>query len=344
MGLSLALVKLLVAQGRDSVLSNCGSEERVFLKYVLRRHGKTTTKPNGSYLVASSTVYGDSGHGQWRRSGGGRCVQLGVGVIVSQLVGGPRRLRTRAPVCDDNVEPPWAPSFNTMASGFFSLVKEEPDSGHEMETTPVALPPTSASMGGHTPPGSGGRHVACPPLQAAMPLTPISSRQPPLRRMEIDPNFEPVARSRSNTWPLPCPEGYVESEEPVAVPGEGPVVDQARPTGAMGGLGDPTGGPPKKNTSRRNPWGNMSYADLIAQAIMSSPETRATLSQIYDWMVQNVPYFKDKGDSNSSAGWKVGSSRRGRGRSHHMATVAAGVLHELYTVSACASTFLEYVA
>lgn len=22
-------------------------------------------------------------------------------------------------------------------------------------------------------------------------------------------------------------------------------------------------------------------------------------------MVQNVPYFKDKGDSNSSAGWKV---------------------------------------
>lgn len=191
-----------------------------------------------------------------------------------------------------------------MASGFFSLVKEEPDSGHEMETTPVALPPTSASMGGHTPPGSGGRHVGCPPLQAAMPLTPISSRQPPLRHMEIDPNFEPVARSRSNTWPLPCPEGYVESEEPVAVPGEGPVVDQARPTGAMGGLGDPTGGPPKKNTSRRNPWGNMSYADLIAQAIMSSPETRATLSQIYDWMVQNVPYFKDKGDSNSSAGWK----------------------------------------
>jgi hypothetical protein len=26
---------------------------------------------------------------------------------------------------------------------------------------------------------------------------------------------------------------------------------------------------------------------------------------VYDWMVQNIPYFKDKGDSNSSAGWKV---------------------------------------
>ena len=38
---------------------------------------------------------------------------------------------------------------------------------------------------------------------------------------------------------------------------------------------------------------------------MSSPEKRLTLSQVYDWMVQNIPYFKDKGDSNSSAGWKV---------------------------------------
>jgi forkhead box protein O3 len=61
----------------------------------------------------------------------------------------------------------------------------------------------------------------------------------------------------------------------------------------------------KKNTSRRNAWGNMSYADLITQAIQGSPDHRLTLSQIYEWMVQNVPYFKDKGDSNSSAGWKV---------------------------------------
>ena len=30
------------------------------------------------------------------------------------------------------------------------------------------------------------------------------------------------------------------------------------------------------------------------------------LVEVYDWMVQNIPYFKDKGDSNSSAGWKVG--------------------------------------
>lgn len=64
-------------------------------------------------------------------------------------------------------------------------------------------------------------------------------------------------------------------------------------------------GSSKKNSSRRNAWGNLSYADLITQAISSASDKRLTLSQIYEWMVQNVPYFKDKGDSNSSAGWKV---------------------------------------
>lgn len=60
-----------------------------------------------------------------------------------------------------------------------------------------------------------------------------------------------------------------------------------------------------KASSRRNAWGNQSYAELITRAIESTPEKRLTLSQIYDWMVRYVPYFKDKGDSNSSAGWKV---------------------------------------
>ena len=62
---------------------------------------------------------------------------------------------------------------------------------------------------------------------------------------------------------------------------------------------------PRKSSSRRNAWGNLSYADLITKAIESTPDKRLTLSQIYDWMVRCVPYFKDKGDSNSSAGWKV---------------------------------------
>ncbi|KAL4661059.1 forkhead box protein O3 [Arapaima gigas] len=70
----------------------------------------------------------------------------------------------------------------------------------------------------------------------------------------------------------------------------------------VGGVGG--GQQPRKSSSRRNAWGNLSYADLITKAIESAPDKRLTLSQIYDWMVRSVPYFKDKGDSNSSAGWK----------------------------------------
>ncbi|XP_048386624.1 forkhead box protein O3B isoform X2 [Stegostoma tigrinum] len=80
----------------------------------------------------------------------------------------------------------------------------------------------------------------------------------------------------------------------------------AHSPGGGGGLsaGGGVGPQQRKASSRRNAWGNMSYADLITKAIESSPDKRLTLSQIYDWMVRSVPYFKDKGDSNSSAGWK----------------------------------------
>jgi hypothetical protein len=64
------------------------------------------------------------------------------------------------------------------------------------------------------------------------------------------------------------------------------------------GLKDP-------QTSRKNAWGNLSYAELIAKAIENSQDKRLTLSQIYSWMIQYVPYFRDKGDRKSSTGWKV---------------------------------------
>ncbi|KAF7230509.1 forkhead box protein O3B [Nothobranchius furzeri] len=75
-------------------------------------------------------------------------------------------------------------------------------------------------------------------------------------------------------------------------------------SGALTASGLAAAQTPRKASSRRNAWGNLSYADLITKAIESSPEKRLTLSQIYDWMVRSIPYFKDKGDSNSSAGWK----------------------------------------
>ncbi|XP_056329893.1 forkhead box protein O1-A isoform X2 [Danio aesculapii] len=175
--------------------------------------------------------------------------------------------------------------------------------------------------------------------------------------VEIDPDFEPLSRPRSCTWPLPRPEfpnpaaadsntsspapsvkqepsstadfinnlSLLEENEdypdqkPLMLCGEFqcqencihqpqiPSQQQQVPvlsSPVAAAAAAAAAAQRKSSSSRRNAWGNMSYADLITKAIESSPEKRLTLSQIYDWMVKSVPYFKDKGDSNSSAGWK----------------------------------------
>lgn len=99
---------------------------------------------------------------------------------------------------------------------------------------------------------------------------------------ELETGFEPQTRARSNTWPLPRPEGYVEGSAPAAKEGAEGGTPPHQAQLAQGLL------PVKKNSSRRNAWGNLSYADLITQAITSAPDQRLTLSQIYEWMVQNV--------------------------------------------------------
>ena len=145
-------------------------------------------------------------------------------------------------------------------------------------------------------------------------------------------DYEPF-RARSNTWPLPRPDledefganpsseenetsdilGGSNENASIVIPTtahdiiSGQQLQQHSSQSSSSPTSSVNGSHLKKNTSRRNAWGNMSYADLITQAIQGSPEKRLTLSQIYEWMVQNVPYFKDKGDSNSSAGWKVSS-------------------------------------
>lgn len=156
----------------------------------------------------------------------------------------------------------------------------------------------------------------------------------------MDYGLEPLQRARSNTWPLPrpdtedgcqqLPEGSPPQLTDIAI-GGGPSLSSTGPLPPhqqqlqhqqqqhqqqhqqnIAVTGPAAAAAAKKTSSRRNAWGNQSYADLITQAIGSVPEQRLTLSQIYEWMVQNVPYFKDKGDSNSSAGWKVSTSHTAR--------------------------------
>ncbi|TRZ02090.1 hypothetical protein DNTS_003248 [Danionella cerebrum] len=141
-------------------------------------------------------------------------------------------------------------------------------------------------------------------------------------QVELDADYEPHNRPRSCTWPPPLPEEEIRAlpikAEPRNVPAcrsGGAPTEFKHPAGApapiaaapacmSGAALDVAGQLRKSKSSRRNAWGNQSYADLITRAIESTPEKRLTLSQIYDWMVRFVPYFKDKGDSNSSAGWK----------------------------------------
>lgn len=62
----------------------------------------------------------------------------------------------------------------------------------------------------------------------------------------------------------------------------------------------------KPRSQQVNPWGKASYSDLITMAITSTDDNMMTLSDIYTWIVKNVPYFNDKGTYLSVQGWKVG--------------------------------------
>ena len=104
-------------------------------------------------------------------------------------------------------------------------------------------------------------------------------------------------RSRSSTWPLPDP-----NQQAVVADSPERVVIKTERQDSESPLPLTPKSEPKK---MRNAWGNLSYAELITQAILSSPDKRLTLSEIYDWIVQNVPYFADKANSPSTAGWKV---------------------------------------
>ena len=46
------------------------------------------------------------------------------------------------------------------------------------------------------------------------------------------------------------------------------------------------------------------------QAILSSPDQRLTLNQVYDWLISNVSYFSDRQDTATSGGWKVNHNTR----------------------------------
>ncbi|KAK8729524.1 hypothetical protein OTU49_008522, partial [Cherax quadricarinatus] len=126
----------------------------------------------------------------------------------------------------------------------------------------------------------------------------------------MDCMAEVMPRGRCNTWPPPNQEDLSPHHYFPATPvapqhaHQYPVLGEGAGCSVTPAAAVPPSSSKKGGSTRRNAWGGKSYADLITSAINSAPEGRLTLAQIYDWVVANIPYFKDKGDSNSSAGWK----------------------------------------
>jgi len=119
--------------------------------------------------------------------------------------------------------------------------------------------------------------------------------------------FTPVARERCNTWPRLQTFHSENSlvEETTRTPSPPLKLDMvSEEEDFPEDVSNDQNNRKTKQNMRRNPWGNFSYSQIIAQAIQTSSEKRLTLSQIYDWMVANIPYFQDRSDQSSSAGWK----------------------------------------
>jgi hypothetical protein len=61
--------------------------------------------------------------------------------------------------------------------------------------------------------------------------------------------------------------------------------------------------PPSRSASSEK-LANKTYSELIVEAIESHPQKRLTLSQIYEWLIENVPTCWENANKPSSTGWK----------------------------------------
>ena len=76
-----------------------------------------------------------------------------------------------------------------------------------------------------------------------------------------------------------------------------------------------------------------SYANLITFAINSSPKKKMTLSDIYQWICDNFPYYKDAGN-----GWKVRTAWN-----HHSGSDIARDLNSLSMAFSCLHRILSVI-
>ena len=100
---------------------------------------------------------------------------------------------------------------------------------------------------------------------------------------------EPI-RKRSNTWPIKKVDFNASTNDYEKIFAEKMIKELGIDNGKQ----------------LKNPWGNLSYSQLIEKAIECSPWKSLSLKEIYSWFTKYVPFFKDKSNYKSTMGWKVG--------------------------------------
>lgn len=112
----------------------------------------------------------------------------------------------------------------------------------------------------------------------------------------VPQDVDPFTPRRNNYYKSPLPSSSPPRSSPFATPSTKRIVNIVSSPGPMGPLPDedeydklPYKLPPGPY-SKRKP--ELSYAALIGQAILSSPEHRLTLQEIYDWITIVYPYFQ----------------------------------------------------
>ncbi|KAG6333061.1 hypothetical protein ID866_6030 [Astraeus odoratus] len=108
--------------------------------------------------------------------------------------------------------------------------------------------------------------------------------------------LNPITPRHNNYYKSPLPSSSPPQSSPFATPSTKRVVNLVSSPGPMGPLPDedeydklPYKLPPGPYSTTKP---DLSYAALIGQAILSSPEHRLTLQEIYDWITIVYPYFK----------------------------------------------------
>ncbi|KAK0202965.1 hypothetical protein DFS33DRAFT_1489024 [Desarmillaria ectypa] len=173
---------------------------------------------------------------------------------------------------------------HTASQSYSSLVKVNPKQESPTPTRPQSVPVSQSGL----------HYCYAPyPLPVLYTSTPVGNDAPADAELATPTPTRIIKAPASK--PSPLPPSSPPPSSPVSSPNK-PIVNLVSSPGPMGPLpiedeydGLPYSLPPGPYSPNKP---DCSYAALLGQAILSSPEHRLTLQEIYDWITIVYPYFK----------------------------------------------------